>query len=138
MVTLLPWLTLGEPDQLSPPIASAPVEWRPGKDPIPIINAAIARGTNLAAEEVLGRSRRQVPHEEGTLERSGRAGVIDGRGRVRGAVSYDTPYAVEQHERTDYRHKKGRKANYLEDPLNADGPRLLRELVGTELRNALK
>lgn len=35
-----------------------------------------------------------------------------------GTVSYDTPYAVVQHEVTWYRHRPGRKAKYLEDPVN--------------------
>ena len=37
---------------------------------------------------------------------------------------YDTPYAVVQHEDMTFNHKPGRKAKYLEDPMNraAQGP----------------
>lgn len=74
------------------------------------------------AEYVLGESIQQVPHEEGDLQSSGKVSVDEGSSRV--AVSYDTPYAVRQHEDMTYRHDPGRKAKYLEDPLNsaAHGP----------------
>ena len=74
------------------------------------------------AEYVLGESIQQVPHEEGDLQSSGKVSVDEGSSRV--AVSYDTPYAVRQHEEMTYQHDPGRKAKYLEDPLNAaaNGP----------------
>ena len=74
------------------------------------------------AEYVLGESIQQVPHEEGDLQSSGKVSVDEGSSRA--AVSYDTPYAVRQHEDMTYRHDPGRKAKYLEDPLNsaAHGP----------------
>ena len=74
------------------------------------------------AEYVLGESIQQVPHEEGDLQSSGKVSVDEGSSRA--AVSYDTPYAVRQHEDMTYQHDPGRKAKYLEDPLNAaaNGP----------------
>ena len=74
------------------------------------------------AEYVLGEAIQQVPHEEGDLQSSGKVSVDEGSSRV--AVSYDTPYAVRQHEDMTYQHDPGRKAKYLEDPLNAaaNGP----------------
>lgn len=51
-----------------------------------------ARGLKLAVEHLLQASRALVPHEEGTLERSGVASVDEGG--LRAAVSYDTPYAL--------------------------------------------
>ena len=38
-----------------------------------------------------------------------------------GTVSYDTPYAVIQHESMGFNHQRGRKAKYLEDPCNDAG-----------------
>lgn len=108
----------------------------PGKDPIPIIRDAAARGVGKAAEYVLGEARRIVPHEEGTLERSGRASVEQSGTSARGAVSFDTPYAVVQHERTHYRHKKGRRAKYLETPLNASQGKV-QAIIAAELRGKL-
>ena len=79
------------------------------------VMAALHKGTleglRLAGEHILNLSNQRVPLEEGTLERSGVV-TDDGKGAV--AISYDTPYAVPQHERMDYRHAAGRSAKYLE------------------------
>lgn len=61
-------------------------------------------------------SKQQVPLDQGTLRSSCEVSVSDDG--TEGAVSYDTPYAVVQHENTWYQHQRGRKAKYLEDPLN--------------------
>ncbi|WP_009882727.1 hypothetical protein [Brevibacterium aurantiacum] len=112
------------------------VRWNPGKDPIPIINDAAQRGVGLAAEHVLGEARKQVPHEEGTLERSGRAANELNGNVARAAVGFDTEYAIDQHESMHYRHKKGRKAKYLEDPLNSSKG-TIREIVAAAIRKQL-
>ena len=112
-------------------------EFRPGTDPVPIMRSGAARGVGLATEYVLGEARKLVPHERGDLERSGRATVEESSsGGVTGAVSFDTPYAVVQHERTDYRHKKGRRAKYLETPLNASKNRV-NEIIAAAIKGAL-
>jgi hypothetical protein len=80
------------------------------------VGQAASRGLALAAEHILTESRRVVPIEEGTLERSG-ATSVDGN---RAAISYDTPYAVRQHEELAYRHDAGRQAKYLEEPMLAE------------------
>jgi hypothetical protein len=85
-------------------------------------------GLAAASEYLLEASRRLVPHEEGTLERSGVASVD--AGQLRAAVSYDTPYAVRQHEEMDYQHDLGRTAKYLENPLNSERSVLLRIMAG--------
>ncbi|MCP2261083.1 hypothetical protein LX15_004803 [Streptoalloteichus tenebrarius] len=76
------------------------------------------RGLQEATEHLLGASRQLVPIEEGTLERSGVASVDDTR--LVGAVSYDTPYAVRQHEELTWQHDPGRQAKYLEQPAEAE------------------
>ena len=85
-----------------------------------------------AGEYVLEQSSREVPHEVGDLQDSGRV-TVDGDTC---AISYDTPYAVVQHEDMTFRHDEGRKAKYLEDPLNAasNGPiqRILGDKLGKE------
>lgn len=73
-------------------------------------------GIRVGVEHVLKVSRDQVPHEEGTLERSGRATT---EGLV-GAVSYNTPYAVAQHEDLTFAHDPGRRAKYLENAFNSE------------------
>jgi hypothetical protein len=86
-----------------------------------------------ALEHLLGASRQLVPHEEGTLERSGRATVLVPG--LLGAVVYDTPYAVRQHEELDYQHDPGRSAKYLETPMTTEHAVML-ALMAVEMRKA--
>ncbi len=78
------------------------------------VRAATTRALDAAAEVVLARAREVVPIEEATLARSGVASSED---QV-AAVSFDTPYAVRQHEELTWRHAPGRQAKYLEQPLH--------------------
>lgn len=94
-----------------------------------------ANGLELAVEHWLGVSRRQVPLEEGTLERSGVASVD--RAALKGAVSYSTPYAVRQHEDLNLRHDEGRKAKYVEDPMRTEAPEMA-ALIAAQIRRALR
>lgn len=61
---------------------------------------------------------------------------VDGDGQGHVTVSYDTPYAVVQHERTDYNHPNGGKAKYLEDPLNRERETML-NIVAQKIRGEL-
>ncbi|MFM9368139.1 hypothetical protein [Streptomyces sp. Da 82-17] len=97
--------------------------------------AGAARGLRIAAEYVLGRSRAQVPIDEATLERSGVATVDEND--LTAAVSYDTPYAVRQHEELTYRHDPGRKAKYLEDPLN-ESASTVAQIIAAQVRRSLR
>ena len=100
--------------------------------------AAAAHGLYLWAEEVLTQATKVVPlaPSGGTLQRSGKA-FPPGPGELKAAVSYDTPYAVRQHEELDYHHAPGRTAKYLETPLNAS-KELGRVIVAREIKAALK
>jgi hypothetical protein len=53
------------------------------------------------------------------------------------AVSYDTPYAVVQHERLDFRHAPGRTAKYLENSLNAARQEVA-ALIAAQIRRSLR
>lgn len=75
-----------------------------------------ARGLWSAMDYLASVSKQEVPLDEGTLKNSCKVSVSDD-GRT-GCVSYDTPYAVRQHEELGYQHQRGRKAKYLEDPVN--------------------
>lgn len=90
-----------------------------------------AEGLFLAAEHVLQVSNAAVPHEEGTLERSGVASVDELQ--LRAAISYDTPYAVRQHEDLDAQHDPGRTAKYLENAMNSERD-TIRQLVADKMR----
>ena len=95
------------------------------------------KGTWAACDHLLTVSKQQVPLDQGPLKNSGAVDVADDEqvpldhnplmksGAVdvaddgsQATVSYDTPYAVRQHEELSYRHQRGRKAKYLEDPCN--------------------
>jgi len=52
-------------------------------------------------------------------------------------VSYDTPYAVRQHEDLTLRHDPGRQAKYLEEPMQTERGTML-DLVATEIRRSLR
>lgn len=110
------------------------ITWN-GDDIKAALNGASTRGLEVAAEHLLQVSRTEVPIEEGTLERSGTATVDEQKKAA--AVSYDTPYAARQHEDLTLRHDDGRKAKYLEDPMNAERDTML-ELIAAEARRELR
>lgn len=91
------------------------------------------RGVKEGADQLLEASNRKVPLEDGALEQSGRVS-IDSQGRA--AVSYDTPYAVDQHEDLSLNHDAGRTAKFLENAGNTEAMRI-RDLIAAEIRNAL-
>lgn len=97
--------------------------------------AAAVRGLTIAAEYLLGEAKAIVPIEEATLERSGVASVD--RSSMTAAVSFDTPYAVRQHEELTWRHDPGRQAKYLEQPAITQRDTIL-ALMAAEIRRALK
>ena len=87
-----------------------------------------ARGLQLAAEHILAESNKLVPLDEGTLQRSGEVSV-DAEGMA-ASVSYNSPYAVRQHEEMTWRHAPGRQAKYLETAVNtsrADCARIIQQ-----------
>jgi hypothetical protein len=86
--------------------------------------AVLPEAVQEACDDLLSESRDEVPVDQMDLSNSGKVTVVSGA-TVEGAVSYDTPYAVIQHEATDFAHQDGRKAHYLSDPLRANGQRYL-------------
>ncbi|WP_406334357.1 minor capsid protein [Streptomyces zaomyceticus] len=93
------------------------------------------RGIRLGAEHLLAESRKVVPIEEATLERSGTATVDEAS--LTAAVSYDTPYAVRQHEDMDLRHDEGRTAKYVERPL-VEQAGVINEIIAAQVRRSLR
>jgi hypothetical protein len=100
------------------------------------IAAAAERAALLGAQHVLAESTKVVPIEEGTLSRSGTATAETQGTAAVGAISYDGPYAVRQHEELGYRHDQGRQAKYLEGPLTASA-QVVAQIAATEARKAL-
>lgn len=93
-----------------------------------------ARGLALAAEHILGEARKRVPIEEGTLERSGAASVDEND--LRAAVSFDTPYAVKQHEDMHLHHDSGRSAKYLEIPMTTEAA-AVKQIIADAIKGEL-
>ncbi|MGW4648042.1 hypothetical protein [Kitasatospora sp. NPDC004289] len=99
------------------------------------LHRAAARGLELGMEHVLTEANKTVPLDESTLERSVVSSTDDIA--LKGAVSYDTPYAVRQHEELTYRHAPGRRAKWLELAAIEEAPVVL-ALIAAELRRATR
>lgn len=80
--------------------------------------AGVLTGLWAAGEHVLGVSNAQVPFEEGDLAASAAVSQDGTTGAT--AISYDTPYAVRQHEDLSMQHDAGRNAKYLENALQSE------------------
>lgn len=52
-----------------------------------------------------------------------------------GTVSYNTPYAADQHEHTEYDHPKGGQAKYLESVLVEESETILRFIAGAAINH---
>lgn len=82
-----------------------------------------------AGEFLLEAANRTVPHEEGTLEGSGTVTLVRKGDTTAAVVSYDTPYAVRQHEDTRLRHAGKGRAKWLERTALEQRTRITRFLV---------
>lgn len=91
--------------------------------------AATVEAMRVIGEDLLGRSQRDAPVEEGTLRGSGQTHTTVHADSVETEVSFDTVYAARQHEEVTWKHPKGGKAKYLEDNLKAMAPRYLSALA---------
>ena len=98
-----------------------------------VAESAVAAVADIA-EWVLGEAIQQVPHEDGDLQASNKIS-IDEENKL-AAVSFDTPYAVVQHEDMTFKHDAGRKAKYLEDPMNAVTQGPAQALIARHLKGA--
>lgn len=86
---------------------------------------AIPDALQKAGDKLAEESNKDVPYKEGDL--AGSADVaVEGN---EAAVSYDSPYAVRQHEDLDAHHPNGRKAKYLERALDDNAQALLQEMA---------
>lgn len=115
-------------------MADFELDWH-GDDADRAMRVGAARGLLRAAEYVLSDSRLVVPLEDAILSRSGATSVDSTT--LTASVSYDTPYAVRQHEDTTLRHDQGRTAKYLERPLLAtrsEQARIIADAIGGTLR----
>lgn len=101
------------------------------------LDSAAERGMTKAMEYALTEANKHVPHDEGTLERSSQTGVASDSGGVSGSVSYDTPYAVRQHEDMSLHHDGKGEAKWLENTL-AEESATLGQIVAAEQRTVTR
>ena len=115
---------------------SAKIEYQWTNNKIPgvqaAIQAALMRGLVTAGEHILNVSNGQVPLEDGDLARSG---VVSSSSAsdLTVTVSYDTPYAVKQHEDLSLRHDPGRNAKYLSNACSSEA-----KMAGRLIARAVK
>ena len=99
------------------------------------VSKAMKAALKTGAEMVLAKSAAEVPVDEGTLLRSGT--VNPSKGGMVQTISYNTEYDIVQHEDLSLNHPAGGKAKYLEDPLNANGGKVI-TLIANAAKQAMK
>jgi hypothetical protein len=99
------------------------------------VHDAAAAALYEAAEVLLEESNRSVPHDEGTLERSGE--VSADPASLESCVSYDTPYAARLHEKGEKYNwsKPGARWKWLEFTMREQATRL-RDLIASRIKKA--
>lgn len=75
---------------------------------------AVDKGLWDAGEYILQEANKTVPHDEGTLERSGSMDSESTKEKTTVSVFYDTPYAPRLHEHPEYNFQNGRRGKWLE------------------------
>ena len=98
------------------------------------VMTANEKAITLGLEFIKQESVKVAPKDTGMMEKS--AQVTIAADRKTGYVSYDTPYAIRQHEELDYHHAEGRIAKYLELPLQQNAKKAL-EIMGRVLKGTL-
>lgn len=88
-------------------------------------------GLMVAGLHVLAVSNAKAPIETGELIRSGQVSQDEGTGLT--AISYDTDYAVVQHEDMSMNHDDGREAKFLESSLNSESDAVL-QIIATSVK----
>jgi len=99
------------------------------------VDAGTLEGLWLAALHLLGEAQAIIPIEEATLERSGVASID--RSKFMSAVSFDTVYAVRQHEELSWRHDPGRQAKYLEAPMHIQ-QQIILAIIAAAIRRSMQ
>lgn len=108
------------------------------------IRAGGREAVRKTAHVVLEAAKQQVPHDEGTLQRSGQVVMAPGN-QVGAAVTFGggagtghpvVPYAVRWHE-NNANFQKGRKMRYLADPFNQLGPNAFLKAIQNEIGSRL-
>jgi hypothetical protein len=102
------------------------VSWH-GDELARLIARKAEAAARAGAERLLEDANKLVPDDPATM--GGRdlrnSGKVTSAGTT-AAVSYDTDYAVVQHEAMEWEHRPGQSAKFLERPMNHDRSEILR------------
>lgn len=85
--------------------------------------------------DLKGKSQNLAPVFTGDLRGNADATVSKEMGRYVGAVGYDSPYAVRQHEELGFSHPRGGQAKYLEKPFRENAEKYL-SAIAKDVREA--
>ncbi|AUM18230.1 MULTISPECIES: hypothetical protein [Rhodococcus] len=96
------------------------------------VGEAVERGVLMACEALMANALDRTPFAEGDLRQSAMASAEG----TRGVVSYNTPYAVRQHEDVSLNHPNGGEAKFLEKAVNDFGAEFL-DIVKASIAGAL-
>lgn len=84
-----------------------------------IAQMAAKKALQTCAADLQGKSSRQAPIDTGDLRANCSVSPLKQDGyKISLNVGYDLPYARRQHETAYFKHPKGGKWKYLEDPFN--------------------
>lgn len=108
-------------------------KWR-GEEAERLIRETAFRAIRDGAEVILTEAIDETPIDTGTLRRSGTVTEAPQDNAV--YISFNTPYAVKQHEDLTLNHPRGGKAKYLEDPFKRNAKKVER-LVAQRVKAAL-
>jgi hypothetical protein len=81
------------------------------------------------AFDLLGKAVQLAPVDTGDLRGSGAVDIDENSNTA--TVSFNTPYAVRQHEELEYRHPQGGQAKYLEQPFKENADKYIKHLAAS-------
>lgn len=101
----------------------------------PQVRTALRSAMHDAMDHMLYEANKIVPHDEGILEETGT--VMLHPTKIRGIVSYNTPYAVHLHEHPEYNFQRNRQGKWLSHTFNTNRTEVLKWLH-QEVRRRIK
>lgn len=101
------------------------------------ITGAAAQSMGICAADLQGKSATQAPIDTGDLRANCSVSPVEQtRDTIQVRVGYNLVYAAVQHERLDFRHPKGGKAKFLEDPYKENFGKYI-SAIGAAIRRAV-
>jgi hypothetical protein len=98
------------------------------------VRSAAAKAVREVAEDALTESNDRIPVDEGDLRRSGEVTAFPEE--LAAAITYDTPYAVKQHEDPTINHPRQGEHHFLEKAVEDNADRYF-DYIGDRIRKAL-